>query len=72
MTKNVVSTFYAKTGGDPWDDGILFNGVKKMTIYSGDFIDSIEVVYDRDGYHIRGAKHGGDGGDVNTVRFNSN
>lgn len=61
-TKTVVSTLYGGTGGGPWDDGIIFNGVRAITIRSGRCIDSIHVVYDRDNKHIRAEGHGGTGG----------
>ncbi|XP_004298563.1 PREDICTED: myrosinase-binding protein-like At2g25980-like [Fragaria vesca subsp. vesca] len=47
------------TGGGPWDDGI-FDGIREITLVCGQCIDSISVVYDKDGVLVKGEKHGGD------------
>ena len=48
-------------GGSPWDDG-SYNGVREITLVHGSCIDSITVVYDRNGRPLNGEKHGGGGG----------
>ncbi|KAJ9692143.1 hypothetical protein PVL29_011291 [Vitis rotundifolia] len=48
-------------GGSSWDDG-SYSGVREITIFYGDCIDSIRVVYDKNGEPVSGDKHGGGGG----------
>ncbi|TQD78428.1 hypothetical protein C1H46_036017 [Malus baccata] len=48
-------------GGTPWDDGI-YNGVREITVVHGHCIDSITVVYDKNGKPFRAETCGGRGG----------
>ncbi|KAL9335768.1 hypothetical protein Peur_072949 [Populus x canadensis] len=48
-------------GGDSWDDGI-YHGVREITIVYDQCIDSIQVVYDKNGKPITAENHGGVGG----------
>lgn len=48
-------------GGTTWDDGV-YNGVREITVVYGHCIDSICVVYDKNGKPVKGEKHGGTGG----------
>ncbi|GAV80272.1 Jacalin domain-containing protein/LRR_2 domain-containing protein [Cephalotus follicularis] len=48
-------------GGTIWDDG-TYSGVRGITLNYGDCIDSIRVVYDKNGTPITADKHGGVGG----------
>lgn len=48
-------------GGNSWDDGI-FTGVREIKLVYGHCIDSIQVVYDRNGKPFTAEKHGGVGG----------
>ncbi|KAK9911145.1 hypothetical protein M0R45_035068 [Rubus argutus] len=59
---NVVSKCYGGRGGGHWDDGILFDGVREITIRCGSCIDSIVVEYCRNGETIKATGHGGNGG----------
>ncbi|KAI4325326.1 hypothetical protein MLD38_030737 [Melastoma candidum] len=48
-------------GGSSWDDG-YYDGVREIAIAFGHCIDSIQVVYDKNGKAIVAEKHGGVGG----------
>lgn len=48
-------------GGSNWDDG-SFNGVREIKLMYGRCIDSIRVVYDRNGRPVAAEKRGGGGG----------
>ncbi|KAG6665174.1 jacalin-related lectin 19-like [Carya illinoinensis] len=48
-------------GGASWDDGI-YDGVREITLFYGLCIDSIRVVYDKNGTPVFAEKHGGGGG----------
>lgn len=48
-------------GGNSWDDGI-YHGVREITIVYDQCIDSIQVVYDKNGKPITAENHGGVGG----------
>lgn len=48
-------------GGFYWDDGI-YNGVREINLTYDHCIDSIHVVYDKNGKPVAGEKHGGVGG----------
>ncbi|XP_028756252.1 jacalin-related lectin 19-like [Neltuma alba] len=54
-------------GGSSWDDG-CFTGVREITLVYGHCIDSIQVVYDKNGEPFMADKHGGNGGN-NTVKI---
>lgn len=45
-------------GGKLWDDGI-FSGVKKIFLFKGEVIYSIQIEYDRNGLSVVSARHGG-------------
>ncbi|XP_048130001.1 jacalin-related lectin 19 isoform X2 [Rhodamnia argentea] len=48
-------------GGTSWDDG-SYHGVREITLVFGHCIDSIRVMYDKNGKPVAGEKHGGVGG----------
>ncbi|VVA95113.1 unnamed protein product [Arabis nemorensis] len=48
-------------GGTAWDDGI-YHGVREIKLVYDHCIDSISVVYDKNGKPVRSVKHGGQGG----------
>ncbi|KAL1194114.1 Jacalin-related lectin 19 [Cardamine amara subsp. amara] len=48
-------------GGTVWDDGI-YHGVREIKLVYDHCIDSISVVYDKNGKPARSEKHGGVGG----------
>lgn len=48
-------------GGTSWDDG-AFTGVREVTLVYDRCIDSIRVVYDKNGKPFTTEKHGGVGG----------
>lgn len=48
-------------GGTNWDDG-NYSGVREISLKYGRCIDSICVVYDKNGKPVSGEKHGGSGG----------
>lgn len=48
-------------GGKSWDDG-NFTGVREITLVYDRCIDSIRVVYDKNGKPFTAEKHGGVGG----------
>ncbi|KAM7255724.1 hypothetical protein ACFE04_008622 [Oxalis oulophora] len=48
-------------GGTIWDDGV-YHGVREIKLIYGSCIDSIQVVYDKNGKPITAPKHGGIGG----------
>lgn len=47
-------------GGKPWDDGV-YSGIKQVYITRGDFINSIQIEYDRSGQSVWSTRHGGSG-----------
>ncbi|XP_059638060.1 agglutinin-like [Cornus florida] len=58
---------FGTTGGQQWDDK-TYSTIRKLIIYSGWVIDSIQVIYDDfEGKPVSGQKHGGDGGQLSTV-----
>lgn len=52
-------------GGTVWDDGI-YHGVREIKLVYDHCIDSISVVYDKNGKPVRSEKHGGHGGNKTT------
>lgn len=48
-------------GGTDWDDG-SYNGVREITLMYGRCIDSIRIVYEKNGKPVSAEKHGGEGG----------
>ncbi|XP_010471351.1 PREDICTED: jacalin-related lectin 19 [Camelina sativa] len=48
-------------GGTAWDDGI-YHGVREIRLLYDHCIDSITVIYDKNGKPARSEKHGGVGG----------
>ncbi|KAL2937359.1 Jacalin-related lectin 19 [Bienertia sinuspersici] len=50
-------------GGTDWDDG-CYSGVKQIKLVYDRCIDSITVVYDKNGKPVKGEKHGGNGGTI--------
>lgn len=52
-------------GGAAWDDG-NYDGVREITLVHGRCIDSIRIVYDKNGKPFPGEKHGGAGGNRTT------
>ncbi|OAY53115.1 jacalin-related lectin 19 [Manihot esculenta] len=59
--KSIVVGSWGGNGGTGWDDGI-YNGVREITIVFDHCIDSIQVVYDKNGKPVTAEKHGGVGG----------
>ncbi|KAJ9692146.1 hypothetical protein PVL29_011292 [Vitis rotundifolia] len=55
-------------GGSSWDDG-SYSGVREITICYGWCIDSIRVVYDKNGEPVSGDKHGGSGGQSSEIKL---
>lgn len=45
-------------GGRRWDDGV-FSGVKKIFLFNGEAIYSIQVEYDQNGQSVPCSRHGG-------------
>lgn len=54
-------------GGEAWDDGNTFTGIKQIIIGHGDAINSIQVEYEFNGNSILSDRHGGDGGHKSKV-----
>lgn len=52
-------------GGTGWDDGI-YHGVREIKLVYDHCIDSISLVYDKNGKAVRSEKHGGQGGNKTT------
>ncbi|XP_020223990.1 jacalin-related lectin 19 [Cajanus cajan] len=59
--KSVTVGTWGGNGGNSWDDG-SFTGVREVKLVYDHCIDSIQVVYDRNGKAFTGEKHGGVGG----------
>ncbi|KAG6390557.1 hypothetical protein SASPL_148295 [Salvia splendens] len=59
--KEIVVGPWGGNGGSNWDDG-CFNGVREIKLMYGRCIDSIRVVYDRNGRPVAAEKRGGSGG----------
>jgi hypothetical protein len=61
-------------GGSPFTDTQIPSGarVSEIRIFSGDVLDSVQMVYTLpDGRTYEGARHGGGGGQMNTFRLDS-
>ncbi|GLU22355.1 hypothetical protein SLE2022_384360 [Rubroshorea leprosula] len=58
---SVVAGPWGGNGGTTWDDG-THEGIREITLVYGDCIDSLRVVYDRNGKPFMAEKHGGVGG----------
>lgn len=58
---SVVVGPWGGNGGTAWDDGV-YNGVREITLVYDRCIDSIRVVYDKNGKPVTAEKHGGVGG----------
>ncbi|WCJ39614.1 Jacalin-related lectin 19 [Euphorbia peplus] len=63
--KSILVGPWGGNGGNPWDDGI-YNGVREITILYDRCIDSIQLVYDKNGKPVTSEKHGGIGGTKST------
>ncbi|XP_008806712.2 jacalin-related lectin 19 isoform X2 [Phoenix dactylifera] len=50
-------------GGSPWDDG-SYSGVREIYLVYDRCIDSIRVLYDKNGKPVLAEKHGGVGGNL--------
>ncbi|CAA3023289.1 jacalin-related lectin 19 [Olea europaea subsp. europaea] len=59
--KAIVVGPWGGNGGTNWDDG-NYSGVREISLKYGRCIDSICVVYDKNGKPVSGEKHGGSGG----------
>ncbi|GMN37065.1 hypothetical protein TIFTF001_006514 [Ficus carica] len=59
--KSIVVGPWGGNGGNSWDDG-TYNGVREITLVYDRCIDSISVVYDKNGEPFTAEKHGGNGG----------
>ncbi|KAI5651205.1 hypothetical protein M9H77_37210 [Catharanthus roseus] len=60
--KGIAVGTWGGNGGSAWDDGGSYNGVREITIVHARCIDSIKVVYDKNGKPFVAEKHGGVGG----------
>lgn len=49
---------WGSNGGSNWDDAGYY-GVREITLKNGDCIDSMCVIYDKNGKPVQGKKHGG-------------
>lgn len=58
---SVVVGPWGGNGGTTWDDG-THQGIREITLVYGDCIDSIKVVYEKNGKPFMAEKHGGVGG----------
>ncbi|GAA0142366.1 hypothetical protein Leryth_001632 [Lithospermum erythrorhizon] len=61
--KAIVVGPWGGLGGAAWDDG-SFTGVREITLVYGRCIDSMKVVYDKNGQPFPTPKHGGAGGSM--------
>ncbi|CAH8258004.1 unnamed protein product [Arabidopsis lyrata] len=52
---------WGRNGGTTWDDGI-YHGVREIRLVYDHCIDSISVIYDKNGKPAKSEKHGGVGG----------
>ncbi|XP_065866970.1 jacalin-related lectin 19 [Euphorbia lathyris] len=59
--KSILVGPWGGNGGAAWDDGI-YNGVREITLLYDRCIDSIQLVYDKNGKPVTSEKHGGAGG----------
>ncbi|RZB62609.1 Jacalin-related lectin 19 isoform J [Glycine soja] len=59
--RSIILGPWGGNGGNSWDDG-TFTGVREIKLVYGHCIDSIQVVYDRNGKPLTAKKHGGVGG----------
>ncbi|XP_020983581.1 jacalin-related lectin 19 isoform X4 [Arachis duranensis] len=59
--KSITVGSWGGNGGKSWDDG-NFTGVREITLVYDRCIDSIRVVYDKNGKPFTAEKHGGVGG----------
>ncbi|KAJ4823682.1 Jacalin- lectin 19 [Turnera subulata] len=59
--KSILVGPWGGNGGTAWDDGI-YHGVREITLVYDRCIDSIHVVYDKNGKPVVAEKHGGVGG----------
>nr|CAD1841739.1 unnamed protein product [Ananas comosus var. bracteatus] len=55
-------------GGKPWDDGV-YSGIKQVYILRGEFINSIQIEYDRSGQSVWSMRHGGSGETYHRIKF---
>lgn len=61
--KSMMVGPWGGNGGRSWDDdGTSFTGVREITLVYDRCIDSIRVVYDKNGKPFTADKHGGLGG----------
>ncbi|OMO70881.1 Mannose-binding lectin [Corchorus capsularis] len=58
-------------GGTAWDDGKYYNGVREITLVYGNCINSIRLIYDKNGKPVKAEKHGGTGGNNTVVETKS-
>ncbi|KAF3450640.1 hypothetical protein FNV43_RR06729 [Rhamnella rubrinervis] len=58
---SIVVGPWGGNGGTSWDDG-TYHGVREITLVYDRCIDSIRVVYDKNGKPVAAEKHGGVGG----------
>ncbi|EXB34860.1 hypothetical protein L484_008121 [Morus notabilis] len=60
-SKGIAVGPWGGNGGNSWDDG-AYSGVREITLFYDRCIDSIRVVYDKNGKPVAAEKHGGIGG----------
>ncbi|XP_073064467.1 large ribosomal subunit protein eL28z-like isoform X1 [Primulina eburnea] len=66
--KTIVVGPWGGNGGTDWDDG-SYDGVREITVVYARCIDSITVVYDKNGKPVSAEKHGGGGGNNSAEDF---
>ncbi|MQM16276.1 hypothetical protein Taro_049233 [Colocasia esculenta] len=59
--RNMAVGPWGGNGGSPWDDG-SYSGVREIKLIYANGIDSIQVLYDKNGKPFQAEKRGGDGG----------
>ncbi|KAJ8756003.1 hypothetical protein K2173_024548 [Erythroxylum novogranatense] len=57
------------SGGDSWDDGGTYDGIRSIYVAHGLCIDSICAVYDYNGKPVTANKHGGTGGKIDEIKL---
>ena len=64
--KSLTGGPWGGNGGNSWDDG-AFAGVREIKLVYNLCIDSILVVYDKQGEPFKATRHGGPGGNNTAV-----
>ena len=78
IQRSLLFPLFTPNGGKPFDDGTYaivppVAGVQSLLVHHGDYIDGLQMTYIlQDGQTVRGAWHGGTGGNATHVRFGEN